>query len=336
MKNPTINSNSCASEFYLLTLLFLIAVVGLRIGFIAMCGTNYSYSMTPALTAAVFLAIGIFYTFVRHHAFIATLFNALGLVHLAFLGAMPSAALVFYVGREFPLVDAQMAAIDQALAFDWPAYVQWFDRHVVFNAVAEAAYQSIFAQPFLIVLSMALTHQSDRLYAFITIMVVALLITCVIAVFLPALGPYEFFDLDVADHPNIDLITQDKMTAPIEWLRAADFNAPRPPVTVGLISFPSYHSATAIIYVWAAWRTPYFRWAIVAANGMLLLATPVHGSHYLVDVIAGVAIAIASIAATQSAFAALAKGSAARRVLRLPGWLEALAVRRFHDRRSQA
>jgi hypothetical protein len=250
---------------------------------------------------------------------------------------MTSAALVFYVGREFPLVDAQMAAIDRVMAFDWLAYVQWFDRHPVFNAVAEAAYESIFAQAFLIVLLMALTRQSERVYAFIAIMVVALLITCVIAVFLPALGPYEFFDVDPADHPNIDLVTEDKMTAPIEWLRAADFTAPRPPVTVGLISFPSYHSATAIIYMWAAWRTPYLKWAIVAVNGMLLLATPVHGSHYLVDVFAGIAIAIASIAATQSALAALAERRAARRVLRLPLWIEALAMRlAFGDRRGQA
>jgi PAP2 superfamily len=112
-----------------------------------------------------------------------------------------------------------------------------------------------------------------------------------IAVFFPALGPYDFLHLSPADHPHIDLITSAKMTDPILWLRAAIFTDPAPPFTVGLISFPSFHSSVAAIYAWAAWRTPVVRWFALGLNAMILIATPVHGSYHLVDVFAGIAVA---------------------------------------------
>ena len=304
MPNPAIGTSQLR-ELYLMTLALMIVLAAIRVMYIAFCGTPISCDMLPMLVAAGYLAIGSFYTFTRDHPLVATLFNALGLVQVAFLGAMASAALVFYSGRGFPLVDAQMAALDAALGFDWIAYLQWFDRHPGFDAVAQAAYHSILAQPFLIILLLAIARQPERVYAFLVMMVAALAVTCLIALFLPALGPYEFFRVTAADHPHIALITEAKMTAPIMWLRAADFSVPMPEVTVGLISFPSYHSATAVIYMWAGWRTPYLRWGIIAVNGIMLLATPVHGSHYLVDVIAGVAIAAATIVAVRSMVAAV-------------------------------
>jgi hypothetical protein len=291
-------------DIYLLALGLMLAFAALRIGYIGFSRTPISCNMIPALVALGFLAIGTFYTFRRDHPLIATLFNAMGLVQVAFLGAMASAALVFYTGRSFPLADASLAAVDASLGFDWLAVMHWFDRHPLFDAAAQMAYQSILAQPFLVILLLALTRQAERVYAFIVMMVLALVVTSGIALFLPALGPYEFFGVSAADHPHIALITEAKMTAPILWLRAADFSIPMPEVTVGLISFPSYHSATALIYAWAAWRTPYLRWGVICVNSLMLIATPVHGSHYLVDVLAGLAVAAVSIAAICALFAA--------------------------------
>jgi membrane-associated phospholipid phosphatase len=73
----------------------------------------------------------------------------------------------------------------------------------------------------------------------------------------------------------------------------------------GLISFPSYHAATALLYIWAAWRTPVLKWIVLLLNIAMLLATPLHGSHYFVDVIAGAVVAFITIRITQWAFARL-------------------------------
>jgi hypothetical protein len=170
------------------------------------------------------------------------------------------------------------------------------------------------------VLLLVFAGKPQRLYAFISMMMVALAITSVTALFLPALGPYEFFNLTQADHPHISLLTEAKMTAPIQWLRAADFSVPVPPATVGLISFPSYHAATALIYIWAAWRVPYARWAVLILNAAMLAATPVQGSHYFVDVAAGIVIALGTIVVTRRAYAALSGSRAQLHLARLIRW----------------
>jgi hypothetical protein len=83
-------------------------------------------------------------------------------------------------------------------------------------------------------------QQLERLYRFLMATNMALLITCVVAVFFPALGPYELLNLAAADHPNISVITGAKMTEPILWIRAGVFGDPGPTIEVGLISFPLF------------------------------------------------------------------------------------------------
>jgi hypothetical protein len=292
-------------KIQLLTFVFLLVVAIGRLLYIGTSPVPVGVDTSHLWTAVPFLTIGAFFIFHKYNVRGASLFNSLGFFHLAFTGAVPSAALVFYTGRQFPLIDGELTAFDRLLGFDWVAYVGWFDQHPGIDAMIQWAYHSIFTQPFLILLVLSLTAQAERLMALMVGTALALLATCATALFLPALGPYEFFGLSADHHPHITLITEAKMTAPIEWLRAAAFDTPKPTVTVGLISFPSFHTSAAILYAWAAWRTPFFKWLLVALNATMLIATPIHGSHYFVDVIAGVVIAVASIAVTAWAFKAI-------------------------------
>lgn len=290
-----------ARETYLALLTFLLLVAAARVTYIGLSQTPIPASINY-LPPALFLAIGAFYTFWHNHPLVGGLFNALGLIHVAFTGAFVSSVLVFYTGRSFPLIDAPLVAFDQALGFDWVAYVKWFDHHPFWSAAASWAYESIFAQPFVIIIVLVLMGQTERMFSLIAMMVMALTVTSVTALFFPALGPYQFFQLSPADHPNLTLIPDTEWTAPIEWLRKATFDAPMPPIANGLISFPSYHAATAVLYTWAAWRTPVFKWIVLTLNIAMLLATPIHGSHYFVDVIAGGAVAAIAITVTLWAF----------------------------------
>jgi membrane-associated phospholipid phosphatase len=257
---------------------------------------------THLLWTGPLVAIGAYYTYVRSHEIIATLFNGMGLIGIGKTNAALTSALPMYTGRSFPLADQTLHAADRFLGFDWVAVLKLFDRCPYFDWIAQAAYQSIFAQLPFLVLALALTRQPERLYRALTALNVGLCATSVIAVFFPAFGPYEFLQVSAADHPNIMPIIAAKMTDPIVWLRAAVFTDPAPDFTIGLISFPSFHSTAAAIYVWMAWRTPLVRWLALAVNGLMLIATPVHGSHYLVDVLAGLALAAAAIVGTTYLF----------------------------------
>jgi membrane-associated phospholipid phosphatase len=65
---------------------------------------------------------------------------------------------------------------------------------------------------------------------------------------------------------------------------------------LGLITFPSYHALLAVAFAWGWWSVPFLRWPGVVLNAGMLISTPLHGSHHLVDTIAGTALAVASIA----------------------------------------
>jgi membrane-associated phospholipid phosphatase len=56
----------------------------------------------------------------------------------------------------------------------------------------------------------------------------------------------------------------------------------------GIITFPSLHAALAVILILAFWPVPISRWIGGALNGVMLAATPIDGSHYLADILAGI------------------------------------------------
>jgi hypothetical protein len=66
---------------------------------------------------------------------------------------------------------------------------------------------------------------------------------------------------------------------------------------VGIVTFPSFHAAAAVLYLWALWCVWWMRPLALLANGAMLLATPIGGGHYFVDVFAGMAVAVLAIAA---------------------------------------
>jgi hypothetical protein len=285
-------------EIHRPTVVLFVALAAVRLAYIAACPTPLREHFDHLVWTVPALAIGAYYTFIRFHPIIAALFNGFGLVGIGFTGSILASILTVYTGRQLPFTDQILAAADHFIGFDWLTLLKLFDRFPQFDLILRFAYQSIFAQIALIVVTLALTRQTERLYRFLTVTNLALLTTCIVSVFFPALGPYELLGLTAADHPNISLISAARTTDTILWLRAATFTDPVPSFALGLIWFPSFHAATAAIYTWATWRTPIIRWISLALNALMLIATPIHGSHYLVDLFAGFAVAAASIAVT--------------------------------------
>ena len=63
----------------------------------------------------------------------------------------------------------------------------------------------------------------------------------------------------------------------------------------GIITFPSFHAALGVLFPYALRQIKWAFWPAMLVNGTMILSTPVVGGHYLVDVIAGVVVAAASI-----------------------------------------
>jgi membrane-associated phospholipid phosphatase len=76
----------------------------------------------------------------------------------------------------------------------------------------------------------------------------------------------------------------------------------------GLVTFPSYHTALGIIITYALRE---IRWIFVPAailNSAMLVSTVPEGGHHLIDVLAGLSIALVSISIVR----ATGHGAAAR------------------------
>jgi membrane-associated phospholipid phosphatase len=82
----------------------------------------------------------------------------------------------------------------------------------------------------------------------------------------------------------------------LEALRAGTLHSIKLDNLEGLVTFPSFHTAGALMFIWALRTVPFVRWPAIALNIALIAATPIDGAHYFVDLVGGAAVAIATIA----------------------------------------
>lgn len=297
------------------TLLICTMFSACRIICVYCCPASYEMKQDPILTVAAgfLLMLGLVYMTIRPDRWLRDICLAIGIPLLCQICACEFGNLPFYFGRSYPLQDAALASIDEAVGFCWPCAVHWFDGHETINFICTIFYHSIYIQP--IVLAGILIRQRDipRLCVYFIAYNVAYAITNVVAYRFPALGVYEFFHLTASDHPNIEMRFTDQMTIPIRMLREGYLSRAFTDQQI-LISFPSFHAVLASLFTWCAWRSG-FRWFFVSTNAVMLVATPIQGGHYLVDIVVGLAVAAVSITVSS----ALVSSMTARHGMELDG-----------------
>jgi membrane-associated phospholipid phosphatase len=115
---------------------------------------------------------------------------------------------------------------------------------------------------------------------------------------LPAIGTYHQYgiqlDLSKFNPANYLIQARDLPLVREGALRALDSGT-----LGGIITFPSFHAAAAVLYLWAFWSVWWMRPIALITNVGMLLATPIGGGHYFVDVLAGVGVAVLAIAAAR-------------------------------------
>lgn len=270
-------------------LLILSMALCLAVSFAAL-GLRVDLSSNPALIVIVcgYTALTIYYAAFRHEPrLVAILVAAAQLFLVLFIGLLLTYA-ASAVG--LPYRDANFHLADLWLGFDRETYKTIISSVPGLSAVLDAAYLSIQPQTALIPLALILAGQLPRLQQFVMAFGIALSITALIAAFLPAMDAMIYLDLAPGGIATLPSGTYTHIPT-LEALRTGAMTTIRLNDLEGLITFPSFHTADGVLFAWALWRIRYLRVGGLIVNALMIASTPISGSHYLIDVIAGAGVA---------------------------------------------
>ncbi len=232
---------------------------------------------------AALLGLSLFYTYFRPDFRIATLTHA-----VAMFGATATPIVIFYylaTAWQQPLVDAHLAAADHALGLNWVATHNWIAALPPLQMILSMAYYSLLPQTVVIILSLNFLGEIGRAWELPWLLLVSSIILIPFSIFSPALGPFAYFHINEST-PYIQIITDLHNGT----FRTLDFHTMQ-----GVVTFPSFHAASAIMLTYAARGTKALFPGILVINILMFLATPTLGGHFFVDVWGGIALAVMTI-----------------------------------------
>jgi hypothetical protein len=226
----------------------------------------------------------------RHARSVARCAEYLGLFALiSLIGAIASYPIAAMTNG---YCDDLLQRIDEAMGFDWLALYRTIAAHPSLQIAETLAYRSIYITPALLLWHFAVTGQDHRAYMFLGIFWLAALITLASFSLMPAVGPFAYlWQGQIPYMPDSELWQHGL----IPELRSHDLHVIDLGQLRGIVSAPSFHTAAAIIYMSAAWRMPSLRWPVICLNLLMLLSTPVEGTHYLIDMILGALVASSAL-----------------------------------------
>jgi len=193
-----------------------------------------------------------------------------------------------------PYRDTQLLGVDQWLGFDRTSYVTLLTNQPWKVGVCNFVYLSMLPQLAVVSFVLIFTSRTERLQWFVAAYGLALIVTIAIFIFVPAVGAFVYYDLKPGQYATlpVDVYTPART---LDALRSGAMKTISLGNLEGLISFPSFHTIAAILYIWALWPVRTLRWIAIPLNVALISTTPICGAHYIVDVIAGLCIAPATV-----------------------------------------
>jgi PAP2 superfamily len=212
---------------------------------------------------------------------------------------VPAGHIVHYFGRSYPLRDDLLAAADAAIGFHWPSMLAWFNGHPRFAALGAGAYKAFPWETVLLPVAIACAGRFVELHRFFIAYGLCMALGHAVVFFLPALGTYGFYGISSSMHDQLTLGYESRQVGEVLGMRDGSIvnlmNRPQ----YGIVTFPSFHAGLGILAGWAFWNLGPLRYPGLMLNAALIGATPLQGSHYLSDVIAGSALMALSIVASR-------------------------------------
>jgi membrane-associated phospholipid phosphatase len=195
----------------------------------------------------------------------------------------------------FPLQDPNLAFVDRMLGLDWQAYYNWFCERPALVPYIYLSYAMIGGPVFGIPIFLGLSKNYRRLQQFTFACTLTLVLTAIISSLLPAFGTYYQYGI-AADTPIFRASGYLVQLHELPQVRDGSLRVLFPSNLGGIITFPSFHAAAGVLAIWGFWAVWWMRPFALIAYIAMILATPLVGGHYFIDVFAGVGLAVLAIA----------------------------------------
>lgn len=273
------------SAFYLL----VCGVVGVEFLLLALLDFELGGAITPKfLLAWAMIAAASLLARSYGLARIADTLDALAIPQA--IGLVSVLTTILIATQSHGFIDSKLVAADAALGFDFRVAVRWVAGIPLLQKVSNVVYVTSALQTMLLPLALALAGRARDLRIFIAAWTLSLAVTSLTFYFTPTEGPYAYWGIQFHDIPSLRRFFAWEFGKVIAGLQDGSLRH-LADVEIGLVSLPSFHTIGAILCAWAALRFGRWGWPIVALNLLVVASTIPSGAHYLIDVIAGIAVA---------------------------------------------
>ncbi|QFT82820.1 hypothetical protein FIU89_19515 [Roseovarius sp. THAF27] len=221
------------------------------------------------------------------------LFEGLFFLHIAWLNLRLLNHLSMML--PFPYADGLLAGWDRALHLDWAAYFNAVVSRPLLYDVLDVSYTSLTPLSIVVLVLLILFGSVTRAREFIETFLLTAVLCIIIGAAFPANAAVVTLVPDLSTLAHLSQLPGAYHIPHMEMLRDPSASVLLDPAQLpGLATFPSFHTASGILIIYACRKS----WLSVPAwiySIMMIAATPVHGGHYIVDLIAGALAAMLAI-----------------------------------------
>ena len=294
-----INSSACiAWRLFHLNWIPILAMGGVLLLGVIRCGFSFEpiAAAIPTAIAVALALIAYLHAFAKADQADPKLIFSLGAISQLFFVVIIMGPLTYVTGvANWPLQDHALLAIDRAMGMDPETIARYVNDHDWLAALLLRSYGLIKIMLLAVPVALTLTLRLVRLQLFVFAFSIALIITVAISTFVPAVGTYYGLDIAPSQFASLDSSLYTAQLRDILALREGSLRHLEMFKLTGIVSFPSFHAASAVLYMWALWPVRFVGGLAAALNLLMIAATPVIGAHYMIDVFGGVALAAISI-----------------------------------------
>lgn len=206
---------------------------------------------------------------------------------------------IVFAATNFPYVDTKLIAADYVIfGISWIEIANAAAQWPLLSNLLSVTYSSLAWQPFLLLGILAIVPRGDQGQRFTFAWVLAMSLSLLVFPFAPAVGGYLHHGFVAEAYPHIRVSAAWDFAPVLEGARDGTLRTLGATPVIGMVTFPSFHAAAAVILGWH-WRLVPGATFFVPLNILMLCSTVPVGGHYIVDVMAGCVVAAVAIAASK-------------------------------------